>query len=69
MSVAKYAMFCAACAAHPDRVFQTMVEYGVTSPEARERLDESWQDRFDDDPELQKTWEELFAQFRGQFPK
>ena len=67
MSVAKYAMFCAACAARPESVFQTMVEFGVNSPQARETLDESWQDRFDDDPELQAQWEKLFAQFRGQY--
>jgi hypothetical protein len=64
--VAKYAAFCAACAAHPDRVFMTQVEYGVTSPEAREALDEDWQDRFDDDPELHAKWEKLFQHFREQ---
>lgn len=66
MSVHKYAAFCAACAAAPERVFQTMVEYGVNSPQAREALDESWQDRFDEDPSLQAQWEELFSRFREQ---
>ncbi|HHH27918.1 MAG TPA: hypothetical protein ENK57_06195 [Polyangiaceae bacterium] len=65
-SVAKYASFCAACAAHPDRVFTTQVEYGITSPEMRASLDEDWQDRFDDDPQLHEKWEQLFRHFRKQ---
>lgn len=65
-SVAKYASFCAACAAHPDRVFTTQVEYGITSPEMRASLDEDWQDRFDDDAELHAKWEQLFQHFRKQ---
>ena len=65
-SVAKYAAFCAACAAHPDRVFTTQVEYGITSPQMREQLDEDWQDRFDDDAELHARWEQLFQHFRKQ---
>ena len=63
-SVAKYAAFCAACAAQPDRVFMTQVEYGITSPEARVELDETWQDRFDEDGEAHALWERLFRQFR-----
>jgi hypothetical protein len=63
-SVARYASFCAACAAAPDRVFATMVEYGISSPQARDELDELWNERFDGDAGLQKQWEQLFHQFR-----
>jgi hypothetical protein len=66
-SVAKYAAFCAACANSPDRVFATMVEYGIASPAARDELDEMWNERFDDDARLQQQWEQLFHQFRQQF--
>jgi hypothetical protein len=65
-SVTKYAAFCAACAAAPDKVFVTMVEYGIASPEARQKMDELWQERFDDDAALQQQWEQLFTQFRDQ---
>jgi len=63
-SVAKYAAFCAACAAQPDRVFATMVEYGISSPDARNELDEMWNERFDENTQLQQQWEQLFHQFR-----
>src|SRR5690606_33070190 len=53
-SVARYASFCAACAAAPDRVFATMVAYGISSPQARDELDELWNDRFDSDAGLHK---------------
>lgn len=65
-SVARYASFCAACAAAPDRVFATMVEYGISSPQARDDLDELWNERFDGDAGLHKQWEQLFHQFRNQ---
>ena len=65
-SVAKYAAFCAACATQPERAFAIQVEYGIESPEGRARLDEMWQDRFDDDAGLHQQWERLFSQFRGQ---
>ena len=65
-SVAKYAAFCAACAAAPDRVFATMVEYGISSPEMRDELDETWNERFDEDGALHKQWEQLFHSFRNQ---
>lgn len=63
-SVQKYAAFCAACAAAPDNVFATMVEYGISSPAMRDELDDMWNDRFDDDMALQKQWEMLFHQYR-----
>jgi hypothetical protein len=63
-SVQKYAAFCAACAASPDNVFATMVEFGISSPAMRDELDEMWNDRFDDDMALQKQWELLFHQYR-----
>ena len=66
MSVSTYASFCAACAAMPDRVAETQLEYGITSPQQRASLDDLWQDRFDEDPALQQHWEKMFAQFRDQ---
>jgi hypothetical protein len=42
-----------------------MAGYGVHSAEERASLDQQWQDRFDDEPEILDKWEELFAHFRG----
>ena len=67
--MATYAAFCAACANDPRRVTHTMVEYGIGSPEEREELDETWQDRFDEDPALHGQWEKLFHQFREQLKR
>jgi len=63
--VAKYAAFCAACAVYPGRVSDTEAQYGVVGPGARCELDDTWQDRFDDDPELFAYWEKLLGQFRA----
>jgi hypothetical protein len=41
-------------------------EYGIGNAAHRATIDELWQDRFDDDAQLQQQWERLFAQFRGQ---
>ncbi len=59
-----YASFCAACSASPDKVFATMVDYGIGSPEMRAELDEMWQERFDEDGELHQRWEHLYRHFR-----
>lgn len=64
-SVAKYAAFCAACAEAPERTAETMASYGVGDADQRAALDDSWQDRFDDEPELLSRWEQLFAHFRS----
>jgi len=66
-SVAKYAAFCAACAEFPDRLADTMAGYGIGDVAQRAALDQLWQDRFDDEPEVMSKWEELFAHFRGSF--
>jgi hypothetical protein len=68
-SVAKYAAFCAACAALPARMGHTMIEYGVASDAERERIDDDWQDRFDENPALHQQWERMFHQFRDQLRK
>jgi hypothetical protein len=65
-SVSRYAAFCAACAMAPDKVFVTMVEYGISSPEARQKLDELWQERFDENAGLFTQWEQLVTQYREQ---
>ena len=65
-SVASYAAFCAACANQPERVEAIQAEYGIGNAAHRATIDELWQDRFDDDAQLQQQWERLFAQFRGQ---
>jgi hypothetical protein len=65
-TVSKYAAFCAACAAFPDRVLQTQQQYGLADATARARLDDWWANRFDDDPGLQEQWERMFSQFREQ---
>lgn len=65
MSVARYASFCAVCAAYPNRVQNTQQQYGMADDAARRRLDDIWQDRFDADPALQEHWEQLFGQFRS----
>ena len=59
MSVARYASYCAACAAHPDRVELTQQEYGVANEAVRQRLDDSWQERFDEDAALQEQRPDL----------
>ena len=59
-----YASFCAACSASPEKVFATMVDYGIGSPEMRAELDEMWQEKFDDDGELHQRWEQLYRHFR-----
>jgi hypothetical protein len=64
--VARYAALCAACAAYPQRIAETLREYGIASDHERTRIDAAWQDRFDDDPALQQQWERLFHQFRAQ---
>jgi len=64
-SVATYAAFCAACANQPDRVEAIQREYSLANAAHRATIDELWQDRFDDDAELQQQWEQLFAQFRA----
>ena len=68
-SVAKYAAFCAGCAAYPEQVDYYFAQYGVADAGARAALDEYWQDRFDDEPALQTEWEELFARFRSSLRK
>ncbi len=68
-SVSRYASFCAACAAFPTRVAQTQAEYGLPDDASRARLDDMWQDRFDDDPTLQTQWEQTFRQFSEQLKK
>ncbi|MEM1031714.1 MAG: hypothetical protein AAGN82_15290 [Myxococcota bacterium] len=60
-----YAAFCAACAAAPEKVFATMVQYGIGSPEMRGQLDEMWQERFDDDAALQRRWEQVYRHYRN----
>lgn len=70
-SVAKYAAFCAACAQSPDRLADTLAGYGVRDGAERAAINQHWQDRFDDEPEVLTKWEELFAHFRrtlGQSP-
>lgn len=64
--IAVYAAFCAACAEYPNHVYQTQLQYGVGSPEARTQLDQDWQDRFDDDGQLFQTWEQYVAYYRQQ---
>jgi hypothetical protein len=64
-SVATYAAFCAACANQPERAETIQREYGIAHAAHRATIDELWQDRFDDDAELQQQWEGLFAQFRA----
>lgn len=59
-----YAAFCAACSAAPAKVFATMVDYGIGSPEMRAELDEMWQEKFDEDGELHQRWEHLYRHFR-----
>lgn len=63
-SVAKYAAFCAACAAFPDRIALTQREYGIANDFQRVNIDTLWQDRFDERPDLQREWERLFAHYR-----
>lgn len=64
-SVAAYASLCATCAEFPDQVADTLAGYGLSGPEQRAELDELWQDRFDDDPELLVRWEQLLSHFRS----
>jgi len=64
-TVSRYAAFCAACSAFPDRVAQTQSEYGIADEASRRALDDHWADMFDDDASLQQQWERLFQQFRA----
>jgi hypothetical protein len=65
-SVVAYAALCARCAAFPDRVAATQLEYGIGSVLERCSIDEHWQDRFDEDPALHREWERLCALYLGQ---
>lgn len=65
-SVSRYAAFCAACSAYPERVVDTQREYGLAGHDARRALDDHFSARFDNEPELAGQWERMFAQFRGQ---
>jgi len=56
--------FCAACAVFPERIAITQREYGIANDFHRVNVDTLWQDRFDEQPELQRQWERLFVHYR-----
>ncbi len=65
-TLSRYAAFCAACAAFPERVADTQHQYGIDGAAARRALDDHFGARFDADADELEQWERLVAQFRGQ---
>lgn len=63
-TVSRYAAFCAACSASPNRAAETAREYGIPDEHVRRQLDDYFAERFDRDADEQSQWERLVSQFR-----
>jgi hypothetical protein len=63
MTVASYAAFRAVLDTSPEMTGVTQAAYGVPNDRARRTLDETWEERFRQDPEAHALWQVLHGQF------
>jgi hypothetical protein len=59
LSIERHASLCVELTVAPDRTQETLVRYRMT-PEAKALADAYWKSRFEQDPEVRRTWEQAY---------
>jgi hypothetical protein len=65
LSLARYARLCAEVTAHPERAEAAFAAEGLADPASRRAIDVSWRARLASDPDLYRSFQNLYWQYRA----